>query len=81
MAARLGFQIPQLATLPHMRSLLWISIRKWKIYKRYIYQRVSQFQNPLFFGILILGKEEQILSLKLGDFIPKIKGRLANQVL
>ena len=81
MVARLGFQVPQLATLPRMGSSLWISLRKRKICKRDIYQRDSQFLNPLFLGILIFDKEEHILSLKLRDFIPKIKGRLVNHAL
>ena len=78
MAAQLGFQVPKPATLPRMGSSLWISLRKQEIRRRDIYQRDSQFTNPLFLGILILDKEEHILSLKLKDFIPKIKGRLEN---
>ena len=54
---------------------------KQKIHKKYIYQQVSQFPNTFFLGRLILDKEEHILSLKLRDFIPKIKGRLRNHVL
>ena len=81
MAAHLGFQVPQRATPSCMRSSLGISIRKRKISKRDIYQRVSLIQNPLFFEILIFDKEEHILSLKLRDFIPKFKGRLANHDL
>ena len=49
--------------------------------KRDIYQRDSEFPNPLFFEILIFNKEEHILPLKLRYFIPKIKGRLANHAL
>ena len=41
--------------------------------KKYICQRISQSTNPLFLGRLILDMEEDILSLKLGDFIPKTK--------
>ena len=82
MTARLGFQVPQPTILPSMESSLWISIRKWKIRKKKcIYQQDSQFPNPIFFGILIIDKEEKILSLKLKDFIPKIEGRLANHAL
>ena len=49
--------------------------------KRDIYQRIPQSPNLLFLGRLILDKEEKILSLKLRDFIPKIKGRLVNHAL
>ena len=48
--------------------------------KRYLLAGFPVFKS-LIFGILIFDKEEQILSLKLRDFIPKIKGRLVNHAL
>ena len=81
MAARLRFQVPQPTTLSFMGSSLWISIQKRKICKSDIYKQVSQFPNPLFFGILIIDKEEYILSLKLRDFILEIKESMVNHTL
>ena len=56
-------------------------MQKQKIRKRDIYQWISQFPNPLFLRRLILNRKEEVLSLKLRDFILKIKGRLTNYAL
>ena len=39
------------------------------------------FPNPLFLERLIFNMKEEILSLKLRDFVPNIKGRLTNHAL